>query len=137
MQLQGYRVPLVTGTTEADLAGSLTYYFNAQQQVEQIAFHGTDGRRAKLLALLSNRYHFVRRLTNDPGLTVYESVRSDGSPAISCRFVPPRASRRMRPRQPVRGAVGVGAAGRIEFGSRLRKLLLRKHFPPPGGPRSH
>ncbi len=36
LQLQGYRVPLVTGTKVADLAGSLTYYFNARQQVQRI-----------------------------------------------------------------------------------------------------
>ena len=86
VQLQGYRVPLVTGTTENDLAGSLTYYFNAQQQVEQIVFHGTTGDVRSLLRLLSERYHLVRRLTNDPGLTVYESVRSDGSPASSVQI---------------------------------------------------
>ena len=32
LQLQGYRVPLVTGTGEGDLAGSMTYFFNPQQQ---------------------------------------------------------------------------------------------------------
>ncbi len=30
LQLEGYRVPLVTGTAQQDLAGSLTYYFNAE-----------------------------------------------------------------------------------------------------------
>ena len=29
LQLQGYRVPLVSGTSLRDVAGSLTYYFNA------------------------------------------------------------------------------------------------------------
>ena len=43
LQLQGYRVPLVTGTGLADVAGSLTYYFNARQQVQRITFRGTTG----------------------------------------------------------------------------------------------
>lgn len=47
LQLQGYRVPLVTGTGEADLAGSLTYYFNARQKVQRITFCGTTGDAAR------------------------------------------------------------------------------------------
>jgi hypothetical protein len=74
MQMQGYRVPLVTGTAPTDLAGSLTYYFNSRQQVQRITFHGTTGDASALAALLTNRYHFVRRLTNNPGLIIYESV---------------------------------------------------------------
>ena len=46
LQLQGYRVPLVTGTTVADLAGSLTYYFNAQQQVQRITCAARPATRA-------------------------------------------------------------------------------------------
>ena len=43
LQLEGYRVPLVTGTARHDLAGSLTYYFNAEQKLQQITFVGTTG----------------------------------------------------------------------------------------------
>jgi hypothetical protein len=74
--LEGYRVSLVTGTAPSDLAGALTYYFNSQQQVQEISFRGTTGDLAKLVELLSTRYHFTRRLTNDPGLVVYEVVNS-------------------------------------------------------------
>jgi hypothetical protein len=77
MQLQGYRVPLVTGTSLRDVAGSLTYYFNAGQQVQRIAFRGTVGDPSPLVTLLTSRYRFARRLTNDPGLVVYEVVDSD------------------------------------------------------------
>jgi hypothetical protein len=77
LQYQGYRVPLVTGTAPDDLAGSLTYYFNAHQQVERIVFRGTTGDARKLVALLMQRYRFVRRLTNDPGIFLYESVQPD------------------------------------------------------------
>jgi hypothetical protein len=44
LQLHGYRVPLVTGTKANDVAGSLTYYFNPAQQVQQITLRGTTGR---------------------------------------------------------------------------------------------
>ena len=40
LQLEGYRVPLVTGTAKHNLAGSLTWYFNAQQKLQQITFVG-------------------------------------------------------------------------------------------------
>ena len=74
LQLQGYRVPLVTGSRMTDLAGSLTYYFNARQQVQRIAFRGTTGDPSVLVALLTGRYRFTRRMTNDPGVVLYEAV---------------------------------------------------------------
>lgn len=72
LQLQGYRVPLVTGTAEDDLAGSLTYYFNPRQEVQRITFHGTTGNARKLVEFLVARYGFARRLTNDASSFVYE-----------------------------------------------------------------
>ncbi len=78
VEYQGYRVPLVTGTAPDDLAGSLTYYFNARQQVAQINFRGTTGDARKLIGLAMNRYHLVRRLTNDPGMFLYEAAGADG-----------------------------------------------------------
>ncbi len=74
VQLQGYRVPLITGTGPTDLAGSLTYYFNNHQQVGRITFHGVTGDASALVALLSSRYQFTRRLTNDAGMILYEAV---------------------------------------------------------------
>ena len=72
LNLQGYRVPLVTGTTDADLAGSLTYYFNPQQRVARITFFGTTGDTRKLVALLESRYGFKRIVTPEPNLFVYQ-----------------------------------------------------------------
>ncbi|MHC4180978.1 MAG: DUF6690 family protein [Planctomycetota bacterium] len=80
LPLQGYRVPLVTGTEETDLAGSLTYYFNAQQRVQRISFRGTTGDPRELVRFLTTRYKFARRLTNDPGLYVYEVAHAGGRP---------------------------------------------------------
>jgi hypothetical protein len=72
LPLAGYRVPLVSGSAEDDLAGSLTYYFNARQQVARITFQGTTGDARKLIRLLISRYGFGRRITNDPALFRYE-----------------------------------------------------------------
>jgi hypothetical protein len=86
MELQGYRVPLVTGTSPADLAGSLTYYFNSRQQVERIAFRGVTGDASALVALLTSRYRFTRRLTNDPGVILYEAVDSSNRSAGTAKI---------------------------------------------------
>ena len=83
LQLQGYRVPLVTGTGLSDVAGSLTYYFNAGQQVQRITLRGTTGDPGSLVALITGRYRFARRLTNDPGVVLYEAVDSSNKPAGS------------------------------------------------------
>lgn len=54
--MEGLRVPLVTGTNLDDLAGSLTYYFDKQHHVRRIAFHGFTGDERKLAALVCQRY---------------------------------------------------------------------------------
>ena len=97
VQLQGYRVPLVTGTSLADLAGSLTYYFNPQQQVQRITFRGTTGDPGALLALLANRYRFTRRLTNDPGVILYESVNPSNQTTGTAKI---RSARVIKANQP-------------------------------------
>jgi hypothetical protein len=81
VQMQGYRVALVTGTSEHDLAGSLTYYFNPRQQLQRIVFYGTTGDPGKLVAFLSARFGFARRILNDPGMFVYEVPGSGLKPA--------------------------------------------------------
>jgi hypothetical protein len=83
LQLEGYRVPLVTGTALQDLAGSLTYYFNAEQKLQQITFVGTTGDPRPLIGLLIDRFRLTRRLVNDPGLIVYEAVHRNNQPASS------------------------------------------------------
>jgi hypothetical protein len=78
LQLHGYRVPLVTGTSATDVAGSLTYYFNPSQQVQQITLRGTTGDPRALINFLTARYRYVRRPCNDPGRLIYETVNSGG-----------------------------------------------------------
>jgi hypothetical protein len=58
--LLAVRVPLVTGTHVASLAGSLTYYFNSAGQIEHITFRGRTGDTAHLVNFLMQTYEFER-----------------------------------------------------------------------------
>lgn len=80
LELQGYRVPLVTGSAEDDLAGSLTYYFNPWQQLQRITFIGTTGDVRRLVTFMTSKHGFARRLTNDPGQFLYEVPGPTGTP---------------------------------------------------------
>jgi hypothetical protein len=80
LQLQGYRVPLVSGTSPGDLAGALTYYFNTRQQVQRITFYGTTGDYGKVVQFLTTRYGFARRTGSDPRLFRYELVDAKNEP---------------------------------------------------------
>lgn len=68
---QGYRVPLVTGTGEGDLAGSLTYYYDAKQTLLRITFQGKTANPAQLVAYLTSQRKFSREIDPDPGLYAY------------------------------------------------------------------
>lgn len=74
LDLQGYRVPLVTGTTEMDLAGSLTYYFNSQQRVQRITFQGTTGDARRLVSVLATQHQFIRQIAPDARLFLYQRL---------------------------------------------------------------
>lgn len=79
LDLQGYRVPLVTGTRADDLAGSLTYYFDQNQQVALIHFRGTTGDPRRLVGLVMSQYKFKPQTTGDPSLQLYQ-VKWNGKP---------------------------------------------------------
>lgn len=87
VELQGYRVPLVTGTATDDLAGSLTYYFNKRQRLQRITFFGTTGDSRRLVALLATKFSFVRELHDDPSLFLYR-VRSGRKVTSELRIKP-------------------------------------------------
>lgn len=58
MELEGMRVPVVTGTGVDDLHGSMTYYFNNEQTLERISFYGYTGDPSKLIALVTKFHQF-------------------------------------------------------------------------------
>jgi hypothetical protein len=96
--MQGYRVPLVTGTGQDDLAGSLTYYFDGNRRVEFLTFHGVTGDPRKLIALVMQRYGFLPEQTDDPGLSLY-LVKSEGKPISELRIRTARVLRADQPNQ--------------------------------------
>ncbi|NQT41496.1 MAG: hypothetical protein HQ581_28665 [Planctomycetes bacterium] len=98
IEFQGYRVPLVTGTAENDLAGSLTYYFTPARQLQRITFQGTTGDTRRLLQLLITRYGFARRVTDDPTVVVYQVPTFNGQTKSEIRI---EAARIVKADQPL------------------------------------
>lgn len=71
------RVPLVSGTQSSSLAGSLTYFFNAQNQVEHISFRGRTGNPARLVRFLMQTYQ-MQPVSSPTGEQVYQVADRGG-----------------------------------------------------------
>lgn len=67
-QLDGLRVPLVTGTTPSDLAGTLTYYFDQYKRVQRVTVHGVCGDPTRFVAELQHAYQFQQQPSLGGGL---------------------------------------------------------------------
>ena len=78
LNLQGYRVPLVTGVDDTDLAGSLTYYFDPRQNLRRITFVGTTANPLRLSQFLVQQYGFRRVVNKDPRRESYAGGRNFG-----------------------------------------------------------
>jgi len=74
-ELFGIRVPLVTGTGMSDLAGSLTYYFNSQGQVQHISFIGRTADTTKFVHFITSTYK-LQRVEAPAGEQLYQKQRS-------------------------------------------------------------
>jgi hypothetical protein len=68
--LEGLRVPLMTGIRLDDLAGTLTYYFDRNHQVQRLAFDGFTGDERRLVTLLTQAYGLQPEPTLDAGMYV-------------------------------------------------------------------
>ncbi len=55
--MDGLRVALVTGTQPHDLAGTVSYYFDKQQQLRRINVHALTGDPSQLVGLMMQFYH--------------------------------------------------------------------------------
>ncbi len=64
MNLDGLRVPLVTGTNVGDIAGTLTYYFDRYQRLQRVNIHGLTGDPARVVQTLQQFY----QLQQEPAL---------------------------------------------------------------------
>ncbi len=86
-ELKGYRVPLVTGTSSFDLAGSLTYYFDVNRTVQRIIFHGHTGDPQPLVQLATMQHGLRQQSTTDPGMQIYQAW-SNGTAHSELRLQP-------------------------------------------------
>lgn len=67
-QLDGLRVPLITGTTPSDLAGTLTYYFDRYKRVQRVTVHGVTGDPSRFIAELQHAYQLQQQPSLGGGL---------------------------------------------------------------------
>jgi hypothetical protein len=86
-ELKGYRVPLVTGQQPESLAGSLTYYFAADQRLQRIVFHGTTGDPKPVVALVTQKFEFKPDPAPDASIQRYV-VRWSGKVVSELRVQP-------------------------------------------------
>jgi len=56
-QLDGMRVPFVSGTMPTDVAGTLTYYFDRRQSLRRIQMQGMMGDPSMLISLMTQYYY--------------------------------------------------------------------------------
>jgi len=59
VQMDGLRVPLITGTQPNDIAGTLTYFFDASKTLKRIQLHGLTGDPSKLANLMVQFYQLA------------------------------------------------------------------------------
>jgi hypothetical protein len=57
LNMDGLRVPLVTGTDVGDLAGTLTYYFDRFQRLQRVQIHALTGEPSRIVMQLQQFYH--------------------------------------------------------------------------------
>ena len=113
------RVALVMRPQLSALAGSLTYYFNAQGQVEHISFRGRTGDTTPLVQFLTQSYQF-QRVESQAGEQVYQ-VEGNGGVQSELRTRPESVVRSNAPLQ--------GIVVELEFARPGSERVL-----PPRGP---
>jgi hypothetical protein len=64
----GLRVALVSGTQPDDVAGSLTYYFDQQHQLQRITLSGVSGDQTRLVGMATGHFGLRPTQTKDRGL---------------------------------------------------------------------
>jgi hypothetical protein len=73
LELHGYRVSLVTGIREDDVAGALTYYYDREQVIQKMTFRGVTGDPRRLVLFFTSQYGFEREFVPEPALQVYRA----------------------------------------------------------------
>lgn len=69
-EFEAFRVPVVTGKEPSDLTGSLTYYFDANDVVQRIAFLGSTYDEKRLVEFMTSKYQLKKEPALGPDLYV-------------------------------------------------------------------
>lgn len=119
-EMEGIRVPLVTGTGENDLAGSLTYFFDKRQEVQRITFAGFTGDDRKLIGLFTEHYRFkpYPSLAGNLYLT-----RHSGKPTSVLRIEHVPVVRATTPHARLEVTFELNRPGRRDLSPEFRELL--------------
>ncbi len=67
-ELEGLRVPLVTGIGPADLAGSITYYFDTSGKLQRVMLHAFTGDASRVVATMTQFYGLQAEPSLDAGV---------------------------------------------------------------------
>lgn len=70
LEWSGMRVPLITGESPGDIVGSLTYYFDGQQQLKRILLEGYCGDERLLVTLAMQSFNMQPAASLHGGLYV-------------------------------------------------------------------
>jgi hypothetical protein len=68
LQLDGLRVPLVTGTGPDDLAGSISYYFDYSAKLQRVMLHGFTGDPNAVISAMTTHYGLQSEPTLEAGV---------------------------------------------------------------------
>lgn len=85
LNMDGLRVPLVTGTKVTDLAGTLTYYFDRYQRLQRINIHALTGDPNALAAQLQQHYQLQQEPALGGGLYL---IKWNGKPTSVLHIAP-------------------------------------------------
>jgi hypothetical protein len=85
MNLDGLRVPLVTGTEVGDLAGTLTYYFDRYQRLQRLKIHALTGDPVRVVQTLQQYYQLQQEPALGGGLYL---IKWNGAPTSVLHVAP-------------------------------------------------
>ncbi len=83
LNMEGLRVPIVTGTQADDVAGTLTYYFDPSGKIQRVTFHGFTGDPNRMVSVMTENYGLSREPSLEAG--VY-TRRWNGTPVHFLRL---------------------------------------------------
>ena len=68
LNLEGLRVPVVTGTRADDLAGTITYYFDSRGKLQRLTVHGFTGDPSRMVQTMTSDYGLQSEPTLEAGV---------------------------------------------------------------------